>query len=174
LVGAGFDPTGYAAAIESASCVPNVNGVLLDRLVDGASPAPATGVYDATGAPKPSAAAVKQAIRTVARGAAVCPGRTTKVTPTGLAFPDQLSSSTAASVSLGCNRDCLYLVALERADGEPVAALRGSLNGGDPPKTITLPKRTLPAGGYRLDVRLVSRVGPGAVMRQLSPLLTVG
>jgi hypothetical protein len=79
-----------------------------------------------------------------------------------------------ASVTLGCDRDCLYLVALDRADGQPVAARRGSLNGGDPAKAITLPKRTLPPGGYRFDVRLVSRVGPGTVTRRQSPLLTVG
>ncbi|HJQ50534.1 MAG TPA: D-glucuronyl C5-epimerase family protein [Gaiellaceae bacterium] len=168
------DTSSYAAAIESASCLPGVTGLLLDQLVDGAPPAPPTGLYDASGDPKPSAAAVNQAIREVARGAVVCPGRSAKVTPTTLTFPDQLSSSTAASVALGCDRDCLYLVALDRADGQPLVASRGSLNGGDPAKTITLPKRTLPPGGYRLDVRLVSRVGPGVMTRRLSPLLTAG
>jgi D-glucuronyl C5-epimerase C-terminus len=164
----------YLAAVESASCLPNVGGVLLDRLVDGAAPAPATGLYDGIGDPKPSAAAVKQAIRAIARGAVVCPGRATRVSPTTLSFPEQLSTSSAASIVLGCDRDCLYLVALDRADGQPLVARRGSLNGGDPASTITMPKRTLPPGGYRLEVRLVSRVGPGAVTRQLSPLLTVG
>jgi D-glucuronyl C5-epimerase C-terminus len=174
MLDAGLDPTGYAAAIGSASCSPDASVVLLNRLVDGAAPDQATGVYDASGAPKPSAAAVKQAIRAVARGAVVCPGRAAKVTPTTLVFPEQLSSSTAVSVSLGCDRDCLYLVALDRADGQPVVARRGGLNGGDPAATITLPKRVLRPGGYRLDVRLVSRVGPGALTRRLSPLLTAG
>jgi D-glucuronyl C5-epimerase C-terminus len=174
MLDAGLDPTGYATAIGSASCSPDVSVVLLNRLVDGATPDQATGVYDASGAPKPSAAAVKQAIRAVARGAVVCPGRAAKVTPTTLVFPEQLSSSTAVSVSLGCDRDCLYLVALDRADGQPVVARRGGLNGGDPAATITLPKRVLRPGGYRLDVRLVSRVGPGALTRRLSPLLTAG
>jgi hypothetical protein len=160
--------------IESASCLPNVSGLLLDRLVDGAPPAPATGLYDATGAPKPAAAAVKQAIRAIARGAVVCPGRTAKVTPTTLTFPDQITSSSAVSVGLACDRDCLYVVALDGPDGTPLVASRGSLNGGDPAKTITLPRRALPPGGYRLDVRLVSRVGPGTLTRQLSPLLTAG
>jgi D-glucuronyl C5-epimerase C-terminus len=163
-----------AAAIESASCLPNVGGLLLDRLVDGVPPAPATGLYDATGAPKPSATAVKQAIRAVARGAVVCPGRTAKVTPTTLTFPEQVTSSSAASVALGCDRDCLYVVALDGVNGKPVVASRGSLNGGDPAKTITLPRRALRPGGYRIDVRLVSRVGPGALTRRLSPLLTAG
>jgi hypothetical protein len=168
------DASDYVATIESASCLPNVTGLLLDRLVDGVPPAPATGLYDATGAPKPSAAAVKQAIRAVARGAVVCPGRATRVTPTTLTFPEQVTSSSAASIALACDRDCLYVVALDGADGKPVVASRGSLNGGDPAKTITLPRRALRPGGYRLDVRLVSRVGPGALTRRLSPLLTAG
>jgi hypothetical protein len=165
----------YADAIEAASCSAGVSGVLLDRLVDdGTVPQPATGLYYASGDAKPAAAAVKQAIRTVARGAAVCPGLVTPVTPTTLTFPGQLSSSAAASVVLGCSRDCLYLVTLDRSDGQPVVAARGSLNGGDPAETITLPKRALRAGVYRVDVRLVSRVGPGAVTRRQSASLTVG
>lgn len=164
----------YAAAIQAASCFPDVSGVLLDRLVDdGAAPEPATGLYYASGDPKPAVAAVKQAIRTVARGAAVCPGRVTSVTPTTLTFPAQLSGSAAASVVLGCDRDCLYLVTLDGADGKPVVAVRGTLNGGDPARTITLPNRTLKAGAYRLDVRLVSRVGPGHVTRRRSAPLAV-
>jgi inactivated superfamily I helicase len=142
--------------------------------VDGATPEQATGLYDANGDPKPAAADVKQAIRAVARGAVVCPGRATRVTPTTLSFPDQLSRSSAVTVVLGCDRDCLYLVALDRADGQPVVARRGSLNGGDPARTITLPERSLRTGGYRVDVRLVSRVGPGTVTRRLSALLSVG
>jgi hypothetical protein len=165
----------YSAAISEASCSANISGLLLERLVDdGATPEPATGLYYASGRAKPSAAAVKQAIRSVARGAVVCPGLAPRVTPTMLTFPNELSRSSAASVVLGCSRDCLYLVTLDRADGRPVVARRGVLNGGDPPKTITLPNQKLRAGGYRLDVRLVSRVDPGAVTRQRSALLTVG
>ena len=174
LLRAGFDPAGYADAVESAFCLQNVTAVLLDRLVDGATPEEATGLYDANGNPKPAAADVTQAIRVVARGAVVCPGRATRVTPTTLSFPEQLSASSPAAVILGCDRDCLYLVALDRADGRPVVARRGSLNGGDPARTITLPQRSLPAGGYRVDVRLVSRVGPGTLTSRRSALLTVG
>jgi inactivated superfamily I helicase len=174
MLHAGIDPTSYAVAIGSASCLPNVSGVLLDRLVDGATPEQATGLYDASGDPKPAAADVKAAIRAVARGAVVCPGRATRVTPTTLSFPEQLSSSSAATVILGCDRDCLYLVALARTNGQPVVARRGSLIGGDPAKTITLPQRALRPGSYRLDVRLVSRVGPGTVTTRRSPLLTAG
>jgi D-glucuronyl C5-epimerase-like protein len=165
----------YADAIEDASCSPAVTGVLLDRLVDeGAAAEPATGLYYASGHAKPAAAAVKGAIRDVARGAAVCPGLATPVLPTTLTFPAQLSSTSAAEVALGCNRDCLYLVTLDRANGKPVVASRGALVGGAPATTITLPRRALRRGSYRVDVRLVSRVGPTVVLRRRSPLLTPG
>jgi hypothetical protein len=164
----------YAAAIEAASCWPDVSGLLLDRLVDdGAAPEPATGLYYASGHAKPSAAGVKRAIGNVARGAVVCPGLAARITPT-LTFPAQLSRSSDASVVLGCSRDCLYLVTLDRADGRPVVAVRGLVTGGAGAKTITLPKRKLPRGSYRLDVQLVSRVNPGAVTRERSGLLAVG
>ena len=80
----------------------------------------------------------------------------------------------AASVVIGCSRDCLYLVTLDRANGKPVVARRGALNGDDAAKTITLPERALRRGGYRVDVRLISRVDPGVVTRRRSPLLPVG
>lgn len=164
----------YAAAVEAASCMPGVSGLVLDRLVDeGATPEPATGLYYASGDPKPSAGAVKQAIRAAERGAVVCPGLAARVTPTTLTFPEQLSSSSAASVGLGCDRDCLYLITLDRANGKPVVASCGTLKGAAT-KTITLPKRTLRRGDYRVDVRLVSRVNPGAVTRRRSPPLSIG
>jgi hypothetical protein len=80
------------------------------------------------------------------------------------------------SVSINCNRDCLYLVTLDRADGRPVVAHRGSLTGGVAGRVtaISLPKAKLSAGTYQVDVRLVSRVNPGAVTRYVSPALTVG
>src|SRR5207237_8131127 len=122
---------------------------------------PAPEPHSASGAAKAGAAAVKTAIRSVARGAGVGPGVVARVTPTTLTFPTELSSSSAASVALGCNRDCLYLVTLDRANGQPVVASRGSLNGGDPARTVTMPNRTLRPGGYRLDVKLVRPVNPG-------------
>jgi hypothetical protein len=176
---AGADPparqaTVYGTAIGAASCAPGVVGVLLDRLVDdGAGAAPATGVYYASGDPKPAAAAVKREIQAVARGTVVCPGIGARVTPTTLTFPEQLDASSPASVELACDRDCLYLVTLDRGD-RPVLARRGALAGGHSPETIMLPKRRLSAGGYRLDVRLVSRVNPSVLTRRRSRLLTVG
>jgi hypothetical protein len=161
----------YAAETEAPSCLPNVSGVLLDRLVDDSA---ATGLYDASGNAKPSAAAVKRAIKAIARGAVICPGLAAKVTPTALTVPTQLSSTAPASVSFGCSRDCLYLVTLDRADGRPVVARLGGLDGGAAAQTITLPKHKLSAGSYRLDLRLVSRVDPGAVERVRSGLLNLG
>jgi len=165
----------YVSAIETASCLPDVSGLFLDRLVDGGTtPAVTTGLYDAGGQAKPSAAAVKQAVGAVARGAVVCPGLAAPVIPTALTFPAQLTSAVPASVTFGCSRDCLYLVTLDRANGRPVVARRGVLDGGAAAQTITLPKHELAGGSYRLDVRLVSRVDPGAVERVRSGLLDVG
>ena len=164
----------YGNAVGAASCSPSVAGVLLDRLVDdGSAPHPATGLYYAGGDPKPSAAAVKSAIGGAARGAVVCPGTSAKVTPTTLTFPQALSTSAPTSIVLGCNRNCLYLVTLDRADGRPIAASRGSLVGGASAQTIALPARKLAAAGrYRVDVRLVSAVNPGPLTQQRSPFLT--
>jgi hypothetical protein len=165
----------YGEKIEAASCSRDVVGVVLDRLVDASSATePATGVYYASGHAKPAVAAVKGAVRAVARGAVVCPGLATPVTPTTLSFQDETSSTSGAAVALGCDRDCLYLVSLDRANGQPVVARRGVLAGGAPAATITFPVRALPHGGYRVDVRLISRVGPGTVVRRRSPLLTPG
>jgi hypothetical protein len=163
----------YENAVGAASCSPSVAGVLLPRLVDdGATPQPATGIYYASGDPKPAVAAVKGAIASAVRGAVVCPGTSAKVTPTTLTFPQDISSP--VSVSLGCDRDCLYLVTLDRADGRPVAASRGSLPGGATAQSVVLPQRRLAAGKYRVDVRLVSGVNPGVLTRKRSPFLTTG
>lgn len=165
----------YATAIGDASCASGVDGVVLDRLVDsGTTSDPATGLYYAKDAAKPSASAVAQEVASVARGAVVCPGLAARVTPTALTFPDSLAGTSATAVTVGCDRDCLYLVSLLRANGRPVASARGSLRGGYPAATITLPGQRLAAGRYRLDVRLVSRVDPGPVTRRLSPWLTAG
>ncbi len=164
----------YTAAIGSASCSAGVVGLLLDRLVDGAASQPATGLFYAGGDAKPSAAAVAHELGAAGRGAVVCPGQAVRVTPTGLAFPEQIEAGVPASAAVGCDRDCLYLVALVRSNGRPIAAAHGALEGGYPAHAITLPTRHLAQGRYRIDVRLVSRVNPGAVTRRTSPWSTVG
>jgi hypothetical protein len=96
------------------------------------------------------------------------------------ALPFEIQYPTALTepivVSLNCNRDCLYLVTLDRADGRPVVARRGQINGGpsSPLTRVTLPQAKLAAGSYRLDVRVVARVNPGPVAKYLSPPLTTG
>jgi hypothetical protein len=39
---------------------------------------------------------------------------------------------------------------------------------------VVLPKAKLSAGTYRVDVRIVARVNPGAVARLVSPPLAAG
>jgi hypothetical protein len=142
----------YAQAITDTSCVPGIAGVVLDRLTDASLPA------------------VKTAIGTAQRGASVCPGLATQVSATTLEYPTALANP--ATMQLACDRDCLYLVTLNRADGSPVAARRGALRGGLPPAEVTLPKAKLIAGGYTLGVQLVAQVNPGAITKLESPPLT--
>jgi hypothetical protein len=165
----------YAAAINAAACSTTVAGVVLDRLVDSpATTIAPTGVFDSTGTAKQSAAVVSSAATAAQRGLLVCPGLAATVTPSTLTFPTQLAPPESAAVQLACDRDCLYLVTLTREDGTPVVARRGSLPGGAAPRVIGLPKTTLKPGSYRIDVRLVAQVNPGAVTRQTSAPLAVG
>jgi hypothetical protein len=77
-------------------------------------------------------------------------------------FPGAITG-TPPSIQLGCVRDCLYLVTLNRPDGKPVLARRGALAGGAAPASITLPAVPVPAGSYRFTVRLVTQSNPGPV-----------
>jgi hypothetical protein len=52
-------------------------------------------------------------------------------------------------------------------------ARRGSLAAGRPPATIALPRVRVPAGTYRLTLRLVSRVNPGPLLLRRGPVFTV-
>jgi hypothetical protein len=150
-------PAPYAASIKAAACSPGVTGVLLDRLADVTRPA------------------LQGAIRTAQRGTFVCPGVAFDAQPFVVQYPTTLATSPIL-VTLKCNRDCLYLITLDRTDGRPVIARRGQIAGGAASQVpaIALPKVKLPRGTYRVDVRLVSRVNPGVVTRYLSPPLTAG
>ena len=103
-------PRPMAAALKTAACAPGVSGVLLDRLSDA------------------TRAGLSSAIATAQRGAFVCPGVTAEAQPFEIQYPDALTQPSPSS--LNCNRDCLYLVTLDRADGRPVVARRGQINGG--------------------------------------------
>ncbi len=139
-------------AVPAIACMTGVAGVLLDRLADAA------------------ASSTRSELLTAQRGATVCPGVSAEVNASTLEYPQSLTAQ--ASVNLACDRDCLYLVTLDRADGRPVAASRGALTGGAPAQTIALPRAKLGSGSYTIDVRLVARVNPGAVTTLTSPPLT--
>jgi hypothetical protein len=149
-------PAPYAAALKTAACAPGVSAVLLERLSDA------------------TRAGLRSTIDNAERGALVCPGVTAEALPFEIQYPTALTQPIA--VSLNCNRDCLYLVTLDRSDGRPVVARRGQLNGGpsSPLTRVTLPRAKLALGTYRLDVRVVARVNPGPVARYLSGPLTAG
>ena len=144
----------YPAAISTAACTAGVAGVLLDDLSE----------LSATG--------VQSAATSAQRGAIVCPGLKAQVSASTLTFPTTLTSP--VSLSLACDRDCLYLATLDRG-GRPVVARRGSLAGGAAAATVTLPAAKLTAGAsYTVTVRLVARVNPGAVTTLASPPLVAG
>ena len=164
----------YVAAINAAACSTNVQAVILDRLVDSADGTSTTGLYTAAGAAKPAAALVKAAADPAQRGTLVCPGLAVDAAATSITYPTTLDPSSAASVTFGCARDCLYLVSLVDGSGKPVVARRGSMKGGASPMVVGLPKATLGPGSYTIDVRLVNAVNPGQVTQLTSPVLPVG
>jgi hypothetical protein len=149
-------PAPYAAALKTAACATDVSAVLFDRLSDA------------------TRAGIRPTIATAERGAFVCPGVTAEAQPFEVQYPTELTQPIA--VSFNCNRDCLYLVTLDRGDGRPVVAHRGQLNGGpaSPLTRVTLPRAKLTPGTYRVDVRMVARVNAGPVTQYLSPPLTAG
>jgi hypothetical protein len=149
-------PAPYDAALKLAACSSGVSGVLLDRLSDA------------------TRAGLRPTIGSAERGALVCPGVSVEAQPFQVQYPTALTPPIA--VSLNCNRDCLYLVTLDRADGRPVVANRGQLNGGpsSAPTRIVLPRAKLAPGSYRVDVRIVARVNPGTVTQYFGPPLTAG
>ena len=163
----------YAATITGASCDPAIAGVIIDRLVDAATPAPTSGLYYPDSTPKASAAVVGAAAVAAQRGSLVCPGVQAAAGASALVFPAAVANGATTPVQLGCARDCLYLITLERADGIPVVARRGALTGGGAAKLIALPKAQLAAGAYRIAVRLVTQTNPGPIAVILSQPLTV-
>src|SRR5207247_10256274 len=84
---------------------------------------------------------------------APCPGLGTPAATSALVFPAEIAPASPPSVQLGCVRDCLFLVTLDReSDGKPVLARRGALAGGASPETIVLPG-PVPAGHVHASVR---------------------
>jgi hypothetical protein len=169
----------YAAALRLAACQPTVTGVLLDRLVDAPEVGGRDGLLYPDGAPKTSLAPLKPALAQARRGTlAVCPGLGTRVEATAIAFPERTAypvGTRSWSLGVACSRDCLYLATLERASsGVPMLARRGSLAAGTKAATVVLPRLPVPAGSYRLAVRLVARVNPGPLTVERGPVVHVG
>jgi hypothetical protein len=172
---ASSSPATYASAISSAACMPQISAVVLDRLADSTDPeVAATGLVDSSGAEKTGVTAVTNAADLAERGALVCPGLASPASASTVAYPTSVISSAPVSLQLGCVRDCLYVATLRAPDGTPVVATRGSLRGGDAPRTIALPKTTLGRSSYTLDVQLVNQVNPGPVTKLTSPPLPRG
>jgi hypothetical protein len=158
------EPFAVAASSAPVAGVPTV--------VEGATNVRDLGCSPGVAAIVPAGPVAASTVAAVEHGSVVCPGLAAVVTP-AVGFPDALSPPASAQVTLTCDRDCLYLATLERADGTPVVARRGAARAGTP-RVIGLPRTTLRRGTYRLEVRVVAQVNPGAVARQLSPPLAVG
>jgi hypothetical protein len=160
----------YADVLRTASCQPQVAGVVFGRLVDTAGDT--SGFFAADGSAKPSAATLRPLLDAAARGSlTACPGLGEPAATTTLAFPSDLSTG----VELGCVRDCLFLLTLDRAaDGKPVLATRGTLTGGAAPATIALPAGHVAPGSYVLSLRLVTQANPGPVRLIQSAPLSAG
>ena len=137
-------------ALRATACQPTAAGAFFDAPVDPLL--------------------LKQAQRGIL---AVCPGLAVPGAVSALVFPTEPVNPW--SLQLACPRDCLYLATLERTrDGVPMLARRGALRGEIAPATVTLPALPAPAGTYRLVVRVVPQVNPGAILVQQSADLTVG
>jgi hypothetical protein len=167
----------YKQVLQSAVCLPNVSGFMLRRLVDragsGEVASDQVGLYYADGSAKTSASAVGTSAALAARGALkVCPGFRARVAAKTLVFPLSFSRHSRPWALLACTRDCAYLITLERADGRPVRAKRGVLRADAVTKLKLSGSSALRAGGYRLRVRLVAQVNPGAISRYQSPEIT--
>jgi hypothetical protein len=166
-----FEPFDVAAAPPTAD-LSAFAGVPL--LVDGVPP-PSLRAFGCTQGLTgiiTTAPAAPATVTAVEHGVVVCPGLAATATPT-VTFPDQLTPPASAKLTLECDRDCLYLAALERANGTPVVARRGAARAGAP-LVVGLPRTTLRPGSYRIEVRVVAQVNPGTVTRALSAPLTIG
>jgi hypothetical protein len=142
---------GDPSALQQTACGGQMAGVLLDSLTEVT----------------PAVAKVATAAE---RGSIVCPGVATSVEATDVTYPPSLAAP--VTVRFGCDVDCLYLVTLDRPDGRPLVARRGSLRGGAPTSVITLPQAKLGSGPYRIGIRVVAAVNPGDMTQVESPALS--
>jgi len=169
----------YEQVLQGTVCMPNVSGVLFNRLVDkagsGVVPGDQSGLYYADGTAKTSVSDVAKSAALAERGTLdVCPGLQASVAGKTLVFPLSFPSQSPPWVLLACTRDCAYLITLERADGKPIRAMRGTLQGDVTSKLALSTGAPLSAGsGYRLRVRLVASTSPGPIRQYVSPPLSL-
>ena len=171
--------TAYAAALKLAACQPTVNGVLFDRLVDGAQAGAQAGLFYPDGGAKASLSPLKPLLAQARRGTiAVCPGLGAQVAATNLELPER------GDVSGGHPQLDDPLRLLTRLPLPCHARPRGEWRADAcearrarrrPDRRPDRPFRApLPAGAYRFTVRLISRVNPGPLFAQRSPVFRVG
>jgi hypothetical protein len=167
----------YTQAVELAFCQPNVEGIFLFHTLDE----PAldrwqSGVYYADGTPKTSLAPIRTAFAEVRRGViARCPGLRLPVRATRISFPaaSALIGGTTQVVRFVCDLDCRYLVRLERLPSRtPVLAVAGAARGAAAARARVRATALRP-GRYRLTLRVVASVNPGAARTTVSRAFTV-
>jgi hypothetical protein len=177
----------FQAALTSSACRPSVVAVILASFADStdalalaaaAAQAPSRGCKTAS-APTPPATPSPAPTPTPAPTPAPAPAPSAPAKATAVAaanqlvFPAHISTATPPSVHLGCTAACLYLVTLQRANGIPVLARRGSI-GGAGARTVTLPKAKIAAGSYRFSVWVVGAANPGPVTIDRSDVVSAG
>jgi hypothetical protein len=153
----------YRQAIELAFCQPNVRGLLLFHVTDE-TPLPAwqSGLFYADGSPKSSLSVVAGAAGESRRGVvARCAGLELTPVARRLRPPTDTRARSPLAFRLDCDIDCTYRAQLERPpSGGIVTSARGRALGRTL-KTVTLARRGVRAGTYRITVTLTAPVNPG-------------
>jgi hypothetical protein len=192
----GLGPDTFPTALTSSACRSSVVAVILASFADStdalaqaaaAAQAPGRGCKSASSPTPPATPSPAPAPTPTPTPAPTTPAPAPTPTPTPsapakatavaasdqLAFPTHISTTTPPSVHLGCTAACLYLVTLQRANGIPVLARRGSISGAGA-LTVTLPKAKIAAGSYRFSVWVVGAANPGPVTVDRSDAVSAG
>ena len=154
----------YAQALKLAYCQSNVAGVLLFHSHDELGRLGwQSGVYYADGTPKASLDVVRDTMDAIASGAL---GKCAIPIKPLVAFTPK-----TRTISLRCNRDCVYRARLVRLPTGSVTAWKNGRTGPGLRRSITLGTRVSP-GEYKLSVTFVHTSRPGPVtVRASAPFL---
>jgi hypothetical protein len=161
----------YRQAIQIAFCQPTVDTILLFHVVD--EPALAawqSGVYYADGTPKSSRDGVKKAVRDAHGGViAKCPGVALTPQP-AVAWPSGANlSSSALTLLVTCDVDCIYYARLERYPQHSTTLVARGLALADTPTLVTFPARRVARAKYRLTLKATAPVNTGTPTVVTSP-----